>query len=194
MKVKKPLKIGEAYAYLVSGGRQLDELNRIESEEELQSIIKRCDDKIFRKKMMWISETGKYGDMFGIGKDKRLVFVEIKCVKSRGDEGTGYGLKQVLKQYKRAEAISGRKGELKMICEDFEHRLKKELKLDYKKLRIDYKPDFYFISTQFPEKVLKDAEKIEKNISRWKKVKIKCLMANVFKRSKKEILVVTRLK
>ena len=199
MKKIVDIKIGEPFAYLIAGGRKSDRVRLIDSETKLQEKIEKHTELIFRKKILWINQKGTYGDMFGLTKDRRLVFVEIKGRKSRGKKHTGYGLAQIKNRYKLAEEIRGRKSSLSDIWKKYNKQgikqvIKKELNLNYKTLRIDYKPDFYFISTQFPEKVLRDAEKINKDIARWKRVKVKCIMINIFKRGKREILIITRLR
>ena len=82
----------------------------------------------------------------------------------------------------KIEGLAGRK-----------ETIRKKLGWSFKRGRIDYRPDFYFISTQFKQQIVKAAELAKKTlwVGRWRPI-VKCLMINVFKRGKKEILFITR--
>ncbi|MBU4312547.1 MAG: hypothetical protein KJ706_07510 [Candidatus Omnitrophica bacterium] len=86
------IKIGETYSYSMKNSGSLVKTERVKSENALQDIIKQNTEFIFGRKILWISEKGNYGDMFGLSEDKRLIVVEIKGPKSRGLEKTRYGL------------------------------------------------------------------------------------------------------
>ncbi len=193
------IKIGEMYAYLTSGGRKADEVNRVVSEEELQEIIREYTDKIFRKKILWISEMKKYGDMFGLGEDSRLVIVEIKGRESRGIKNITYGLNQIRNKFHKIKKIAGSKRRFLDVCVKYgvtnpEKTIKKKLGLDFKRLkRLNLNPEFYLISTQFQKKVIKAAEisRRKRLVKRWRP-NIKCINLNVFKRGSKKFLIMTR--
>lgn len=192
------IKIGEIYACLIAGGRKYDAVSRILSEHKLQEIIKENTQYIFGQNILWIAQKKHdYGDMFGIGEDRHLVVVEIKGRKSRGQKKINCGLGQIREKFSKIGRIRG-KINLQEIWEEYNEgsfvdALKKKLKINYKSLKIDYKPRFYFISTQFKQKVIKSAEQLPKKrwVGRWKAT-VQCILLNVFKRGKKEILVVTR--
>lgn len=189
--------IGETYAYLIAGGRKSDVIDRVLNEEKIQEIVEENTKYIFGQNILWISQKATYGDMFGLAEDRHLVIVEIKGRKSRGYQKISYGLGQIREKFTKVSKIRG-KINLQKIWEkynkgNFTDALKRKLNINYKNLRIDYKPRFYFISTQFKQKVIKSAEQIAKKrwVGRWRPT-VQCILVNIFKRGKKEILVITR--
>lgn len=190
--------IGNVCGYLIAGGRPADVIRRINSENLLQQVIKNHTEIVFGKRVLWISEKGPYGDMFGISEDKHIIVVEIKGPRSKGKINTGYGLTQIRRRFTKIKRIKGKKRELTKIFKrygirDTESIIRKKLGWSFKKSRIDYKPVFYFISSQFKKDILEKARNVEKRrrVGRYRP-KIKCLLINVFKRGKKEILIIAR--
>lgn len=191
------IKIGEMYAYLTQGGRKFDKVMRESSESKLQSAIEKNTQRIFGKKILWLKQKGTYGDMFGIAEDKHLVIVEIKGPKSKGKKHTGYGLTQIKRSFAKIKPFLGKKKDFLEVCKklmkgDPEVTIKKKLKINL--TRVDYQPQFYLFSSQFQKKLIKKVIEAKQNrwIKRWRP-KIYCININLFKRGRKEILVMTRL-
>lgn len=190
------IKIGEMRAYLTRGGRKFDKIGRERSENRLQSIIDKNREKIFGKKIHWLRQKGTYGDMFGIAENAHLVVVEIKGPKSTGKKSTGYGLAQLKRRFRKIEDVVGSKNKFLDVCKKLKIENPKKLikkKLGIELTRLDYQPEFYFFSTQFQKELIEKVIKTRKDkwIKRWRP-NIHCINLNLFKRGKKEILVMTR--
>lgn len=188
---------GEMRAYLIRGDGKFGKVRRERSEGFLQEIIEKNTETIFGQKVTWLSQKGKYGDMFGISKDNHLIVVEIKGPKSTGKKHTGYGLAQLRNKFRKIKDIIGSRKEFLAVCEDLAKRhpeagIKNKIR-KIKLTRLDYQPQFYFFSTQFPGDIIKRARQTSRNrrIRRWRP-KIHCICLNAYRRGNKDILVMTK--